>query len=375
MLELAVKRRQSLCRAAPVGAAPVLVAALIAGLLAEPSLGDLASRYSAGQQRANRLQSTIQSETNRIRGYEGTLANLQERLRTIQRSVLIQQQLLRTVRSQVVARRMRLHELERQYVRDRRVLAAELLAEYESPPPTIVGVIVNSQGFDDLLNRVRNLHAIERHNAAVANEVNTQHREVVAQAQRLAVVQARRQRATAAVLVERDQVAQLRLAVAGRRLAAASARAENTGQLTSLRNSLAREAAALDRQAASAQLASSGGAAVAPGACVSGGFEVHAGPFGFFPAAGTDYSVGDEPLLAARLDALGRALQLHLIGISGYRTPQHSVEVGGFADDPHTQGLASDTPGVEGVAEATLERFCLTRPFGGAAEADHIQPL
>jgi uncharacterized protein YcbK (DUF882 family) len=70
---------------------------------------------------------------------------------------------------------------------------------------------------------------------------------------------------------------------------------------------------------------------------------------------------------------MGKALHLHLIGISGYRTPQHSVEVGGFADDPHTRGEASDTPGVEGVPEATLKQFGLTRPFGGAAEADHIQ--
>ena len=27
------------------------------------------------------------------------------------------------------------------------------------------------------------------------------------------------------------------------------------------------------------------------------------------------------------------------------------MAVGGFADDPHTQGIASDTPGVEGVGE------------------------
>jgi hypothetical protein len=59
--------------------------------------------------------------------------------------------------------------------------------------------------------------------------------------------------------------------------------------------------------------------------------------------------------------------------LSGYRTPQHSVEVGGFASDPHTRGQASDTPGVEGVGEATLEAFGLTRPFAGAAEANHIQ--
>jgi hypothetical protein len=47
--------------------------------------------------------------------------------------------------------------------------------------------------------------------------------------------------------------------------------------------------------------------------------------------------------------------------------------VGGFANDPHTRGAASDTPGVEGVSEATLEACGLTRPFAGPAEANHIQ--
>ncbi len=97
------------------------------------------------------------------------------------------------------------------------------------------------------------------------------------------------------------------------------------------------------------------------------------GDYGFFPAPGTNYSVGAEPQIAARLDRLGKSLGLHLIGLSGYRSPQHSVEVGGFADDPHTRGEASDTPGVEGVAESTLLAFGLTRPFPGPAEADHIQ--
>lgn len=96
---------------------------------------------------------------------------------------------------------------------------------------------------------------------------------------------------------------------------------------------------------------------------------------GFFPAPGTNYSVGDEPEIARRLERLAKALGLDLTGISGYRTPQHSVEVGGFANDPHTRGQASDTPGIEGVPESVLERFGLTRPFSGAREADHIQLL
>ena len=138
---------------------------------------------------------------------------------------------------------------------------------------------------------------------------------------------------------------------------------------------LAREAATLERQARAAQATSFATGGAPAGGCVNAPFIPHGGEFGFFPAPGTNYSVGEEPVIAARLDSLGRVLQLHLIGVSGYRTPQHSVEVGGFADDPHTLGEASDTPGVEGVPEATLERFCLTRPFGGAREADHIQEL
>jgi hypothetical protein len=95
--------------------------------------------------------------------------------------------------------------------------------------------------------------------------------------------------------------------------------------------------------------------------------------YGFFPASSANYSVGQEPELARRLNKLGQTLKLHLVGLSGYRTPAHSVSVGGFPDDPHTQGRASDTPGIERVSESVLNRFGLTRPFPGAAEADHIQ--
>jgi TP901 family phage tail tape measure protein len=102
-------------------------------------------------------------------------------------------------------------------------------------------------------------------------------------------------------------------------------------------------------------------------------YHPHGGSTGFFEAPGTNYTKGKEPEIAARLDALGKALHLRLTGVSGYRTPGHSVAVGGFADDPHTKGLASDTPGIEKVSERILRKFGLTRPFSGAKEADHIQ--
>jgi hypothetical protein len=277
------------------------------------------------------------------------------------------------VQTQLTDAQSQLTALKRAYRHDEAVLGAQLRRDYESPPPSLVNVIVDSGGWGDLLNRLNDLRALERRNAETVQRVVTQRKLVSAQAKRYATVLARRRRATAAVLSERDQIARLRLSIVDKELPLARARATDSRRLKSLQATLSHEAKVLDARAAAAGSLTSGGVAPPPGGCVNTPFVPHGGPWGFFQAPGTNYSVNVEPVLAARLDALGRALHLHLDGISGYRTPQHSVEVGGFADDPHTQCLASDTPGVEGVPEATLLEFCLTRPFPGPAEADHIQ--
>jgi uncharacterized coiled-coil protein SlyX len=344
------------------------------GVAASGSAADLTSRYQAGQQRSSQLRSRIRAESDRIQGFQGTLASLQGRLDAVQHSVSVQEQLLQTVTGQLSSARAELTRLRARYADGLRTLASELRAEYETPPPTIVGVVVDSGGFNDLLNGLQDLQ-IERTNTATIASVRAARTAVSAEAGRLAGVQQRRQRATASVLVERDTIAQLKVSIVDRELVVQRARSRDSGQLAAVRRALVREARILDQRAAAAQTLSSGGAVAPPAGCANTPFVAHGGEFGFFQAPGTNYSVNEEPIIAARLDQLGKALQLHLIGISGYRTPEHSVEVGGFADDPHTRGLASDTPGVEGVPESTLEEFCLTRPFAGPREADHIQEL
>jgi hypothetical protein len=106
---------------------------------------------------------------------------------------------------------------------------------------------------------------------------------------------------------------------------------------------------------------------------------------GFVADPGTSQTQGQLPILTARLDALAKALGVTIYGISGYRTPAHSVAVGGYADDPHTKGLAEDI-GVNSllrssaaqISEAKLARFGLYRPFDpsgdpGNTEVNHIQ--
>jgi Peptidase M15 len=106
---------------------------------------------------------------------------------------------------------------------------------------------------------------------------------------------------------------------------------------------------------------------------------------GFFPDPGTSQTEGVLPILTARLDALGKALGVTIYGISGYRTPAHSVAVGGFANDPHTKGEAEDIgvnslsrPSAAVISEAELAKFGLYRPFDPSddpnnTEVNHIQ--
>jgi hypothetical protein len=354
---------------------PFLLAAIVLGLIAVPGWADLSSRYTAGQDRARQLRSEISAQSHKIAGYQGTINNLQARLNAIEGALGVQERLLTNVTLALNTARLRLTSLKATETRDQATLADQLRADYESPPPNIVSVVVDSKGFDQLVNGVRNLTAIRRSNVDTMQRVVNDRNAVQAQTIALTTVQARRRREAAAILVERDNVAQLRLSIVDKQLQAEHVRGAAAAKLISLKKTLQHEAAVLDARAAREQaLNGSGGGGVAPpGGCVNTPFVPHGGEWGFFQAPGTNYSVNVEPVLAARLDALGKALHLHLIGISGYRTPQHSVEVGGFANDPHTQGIASDTPGVEGVPEATLLQYCLTRPFPGAHEADHIQ--
>jgi peptidoglycan hydrolase CwlO-like protein len=343
--------------------------AAAAPALAGQSQGALESGISASGAREGSVSAGIRADSQKIAGFQGNINDLQARLSALEESLATERQLLHRLRSQLKAARSRLASLVIQLAHDRKVLVAQVVAAYESPPPSIVTVILDAHGFGDLIERVDDLKAIGQQNATATNQVIETRAAVATQTKRLAVLTSSHQRETTAVLVQRDEVASLHLALVNRQLRYVHSRERKSaelGELRSHRTSLEKELSAIQiREFASQNQSFSSGVPVEVGA--------PSGEFGFFQAPGTNYSVGEEPTIAARLNTMGKALHLHLIGISGYRSPQHSVEVGGFADDPHTRGEASDTPGVEGVPESTLKQFGLTRPFAGAAEADHIQ--
>jgi peptidoglycan hydrolase CwlO-like protein len=354
--------------------AAIAAIAALAGAFAVDQAGaspSLEGRIAAAQARASELHSGIRADNHQIAGFQGDINDLQARLSALESSLARERSQLARLKRELQTARTQMAALQVQLAHDKQVLIAQVVASYEAPPPSIASVVLEAHGFADLIERFDNLRAISTENARATVRVAAEHQAVTVQAARLSELEARQQQDTSAVLVQRDEVAQLHLAMVNRQLAFIQARNRKSSELSALRS----HQQALEHELATIQtreLAASGNALAYSGPVGPVNLTPE-GEYGFFPAPGTNYSVGVEPELAARLNTLGKALHLHLIGISGYRTPQHSVEVGGFANDPHTRGEASDTPGVEGVPESTLNRFGLTRPFPGAAEADHIQ--
>ena len=102
--------------------------------------------------------------------------------------------------------------------------------------------------------------------------------------------------------------------------------------------------------------------------------------WGFVADPGTVQDVGELPIITRDLSELGMYLHVTIYGISGYRTPAHSVAVGGYADDPHTKGEAEDI-GVNSllrasaaqITEAEMAKFGLYRPFDPTDAADNTE--
>jgi hypothetical protein len=233
-----------------IAAALIAVVAVLA-LGASAGRGDLASRHAAHQHQASQLRSAIHADSTAIQRYEGSISALQTRLTIVQGRLEVDEGLLVKVRLELTRARDRVAQLKVQFARDRRLLARQLVANYETPPPSLMDVVLTSSGFQNLLDKVNALTTIARANARVTRLVGDARIAVAAEARRLAALEVRRDRSAAAVLGERNRIVQLRLSIVDRELASAHDRASNQRQLSALQKTLSHEESELQRQAAS----------------------------------------------------------------------------------------------------------------------------
>ena len=258
-------------RAAGLVAFLVVATAMLGTGLTSSSAGDLQSQIAAGKSAASSLGAQIAADSAQIRQTTHGLADANQRLAVLQNTLTRREDQLRTVQGQLLAARNHLVDLENQLERATQALAKNLVATYEQSPPSLVTVILEAHGFNQLLERVNFMHRIAAQNAHVVGWTRAARAAVTRQARLLATLEHRDQALTAQVLAQRNSVAALQAALLHQQITELAARGQAGAKLHALNvrlSSLEKTAAAEAARAAATRNASVGGIAVDTGGMV-----------------------------------------------------------------------------------------------------------
>src|SRR5919112_3262336 len=219
------------------------------------------------KQKEGVLTTTIENFSNRIDGLQGEIQATQERLDRAQSSLDRQKNELLEVRDRLEAARDRLERLRSELATARRLLAARLVEIYKSDTPDALTVVLEADGFGDLLERAEFLERISDQDREITDRVRGLRDDAHDQAVELAELEEREQLAAERILRERDQIASAQSQLVSSRDQLASARADRRGALASVRsqkNEAMEDLASLEAQQARIAGALQGGPAPGP---------------------------------------------------------------------------------------------------------------
>jgi len=213
------------------------------------------------------LSTEIERFETRIEAVEGELNETQRQLERAQASLDAQTAELLEVRDRLEAARDRLEELRSELATAREVLAARLVEIYKADAPDVLTVILEADGFGDLLERAEFLDRISDQDREITDEVRGLRDRARDQAIELADLEEREQVVAEQMLQTRNQIAAVEEQLAGSRDELAAARADKRGALSEVHQSrvaLEGDLAALEREQVRVAAALEGAQAPAP---------------------------------------------------------------------------------------------------------------
>lgn len=207
------------------------------------------------------LTETISGLSNRIDGIQAQINSTQQRLDRAQGTLDEKRDELLAVRDRLEEAKDRLSRLRSELSTARTVLAARLVEIYKADEPDALTVVLQADGFEDLLERAEFLDRISHQDRQITERVRGLRNQAEDQAQQLAKLEGRVQDAAEEILQVRDQIAgakqqlvnsqdELEVARSGRRTVLSGVRAS--------RSELEDHLASLEREQARIQAELSG---------------------------------------------------------------------------------------------------------------------
>jgi murein DD-endopeptidase MepM/ murein hydrolase activator NlpD len=181
------------------------------------------------------LTSDIQRWSTKITKLQGSISTLQTREQRIQGDLDARRAELTRTQSELRSERARLARLKARLSEGRKILARRLAELYEADKPDLVTVVLNSNGFADLIERGEFLGRIQDQDNTVIKLVRTAKADATSTAARLDKLEARQQTLTALVLKRRDEVAQIKNQLIGTRVGYEQTRAGKANALSQVR--------------------------------------------------------------------------------------------------------------------------------------------
>ncbi len=215
---------------------------LVSSASPEASVSSLQDRIDQKQSRldhvnghAHVLTGDISGLTQRIDALQGMITALQRRQNAIQADLDTKQAELQRTQDELRRVRARLIQLRARLARARTVLADRLVELYKSDQPDIVSVVLDANGFADLLENGAYLQRIGQQDRLIITAVRDAKAEMAAAARRLGTLEQRQQRIAMEIYQRRNAVARVRVTVQGKRDAIDSVRNRKQALLGSVR--------------------------------------------------------------------------------------------------------------------------------------------
>ena len=232
------------------------------------------------REREGVLTTDVSAYSSRIRGLQGDIRGYAARETKLQGSLQQKRAEVQRVQDRLEVAQDRLVRLRARLDKATEVLSTRLVEVYKDDEPDVLTVVLESDGFGDMLDRTAFLDRISEQDRAIVTRVRDLKREATRLANDLEDLEEQKQDAADAILAQKNQVAQARAQLVERQGDLAEARAGRRALLAAVRrrrgaleddlDGLREEQAAVRArlraaQAASARSASAGAPTAAPG--------------------------------------------------------------------------------------------------------------
>ena len=231
------------------------VGALVAGT-SPPAAGQ--AGIDSERQAADRLRAAIAAESDRIAATQDGLADAERRLAVLDSRVRQRTTDLDDAQDRLIRSRIRLTMLQRREVEAKRTLADNLVSSYKAGQPDLATIVLSSNGFADLFQRLEFLKRLAQSNGRILDDTRDARADVVVQTQELEVLRSRYSALAKTAIADRDRAVVLRNALLQREAAQLARRQGVETRLASVRtriDRLERQQAAAARRAQSASTA------------------------------------------------------------------------------------------------------------------------